>query len=76
MDPRYHAAMRAGGPKLEMLQRHGREGETCVTGQRALIARPETSGLPTDEAEALLVIFEDAQRQHEAHLTQVGNGLG
>ena len=52
---------------LEMVQRHVREGEGHLANQRALIARLKTSGLPTDEAEAVLDVFKEVQRHHEAH---------
>ena len=56
---------------LEMVQRHVREGEVHLANQRALIARLNASKLPTGEAEALLVTFEDMQGQHKAHLARL-----
>ena len=60
--------MEAGETKIEMLQRHVREGAAHVAKQRALIARLRARGLPFEEAESLLVTFEASQQQHEAHL--------
>jgi hypothetical protein len=57
--------------ELEMTQRHVRQGADHVAGQRALIARLRADGLPTEEAEALLVTFKDPQAQHEAHLSRI-----
>ncbi|ACA21280.1 hypothetical protein M446_7062 (plasmid) [Methylobacterium sp. 4-46] len=62
--------MRAGETELEMVRRHVEEGAEHIAKQRALIARLSEDGLPTQEAEALLVTFEDLQRQHEDHLAR------
>lgn len=61
--------------ELEMVQRHVREGEYHLANQRALIARLKVSGLPTEEAEVLLRIFEDAQGQHNVHLARIKAAL-
>ena len=66
--------MSAAETLLEMLRRHVRQGTEHVAGQRALITRLRERGLPTDAAEALLVTFEEIQRQHEAHLAEVEAG--
>jgi hypothetical protein len=57
--------------ELEMVTRHVAEGARHIVKQRALIARLREAGLPTQEAEALLVAFEDSQRQHEDHLARI-----
>lgn len=57
--------------ELEMVRRHISQGEGHLAGQRALIARIEASGLPTEEAEALLVTFEATQEQHGTHLARI-----
>lgn len=62
--------MRAGETELEMVRRHVEEGAEHIAKQRALIARLRQRGLPTQEAESLLVTFEDLQRQHEDHLAR------
>jgi len=58
--------------ELDMVRRHVREGVKHIARQRALIARLKINDLPTDDAEALLVSFEETQRQHEAHLVRIG----
>jgi hypothetical protein len=60
--------MNTGETKIEMLQRHVREGAEHVAKQRALVARLRGHGLPVEDAESLLVTFEASQHQHEAHL--------
>lgn len=62
--------------ELEMVRRHVRNGERLVTDQRALLARLRTSGLPIEEAEALLGNLEDVQRMHEAHLVRIEGERG
>ena len=57
--------------KLEMVERHVREGRKHVAQQSALIARLRAYGLLTEEPENLLGIFEDVQRLHEAHLRRL-----
>ncbi|CAO4182699.1 hypothetical protein [Methylorubrum populi] len=56
--------------ELEMVRRHVKDGAMHVAEQRALIARLRQRGLPTEEAESLLVTFEDVQLQHEDHLAR------
>ncbi|MRI56777.1 hypothetical protein D8770_22855 [Methylobacterium sp. DB1607] len=63
--------MREGETELQMVTRHVRQGAGHVAKQRALIARLRADGLPVEEAEALLVTFEDMQRQHEEHLARI-----
>lgn len=63
--------MRSGETELEMVRRHVREGERQLAAQRALIARVDARGLPTEEAANLLAVFEEIQRMHEAHLTRI-----
>lgn len=65
------SSMNAGETELEMTRRHVREGAEHVANQRALIARLQEQALPTEEAEALLITFEDLQSQHEAHLARI-----
>lgn len=59
-----------------MVRRHVEEGAEHIAKQCALIARLRQKGLPTDEAEALLVTFEDMQRQHEDHLARAMSKQG
>lgn len=67
----YPAFMSTDETELEMVQRHVREGEGHLAGQRACIARLKASDLPTKQAEALLCTFQDLQRQHVAHLAHI-----
>ncbi|AWN37744.1 hypothetical protein DK427_20105 [Methylobacterium radiodurans] len=68
--------MEAGETELEMVRRHVRQGAEHVAKQRALVIRLRASGLPVEEAEALLGTFEDFQRQHEAHLAKAEGKAG
>ena len=63
--------MDAEETELEMVQRHVREGERHLANQRAVIARLQTSYLPTEMAEALLGLLTDVQGEHEAHLRRL-----
>ena len=67
----YAARMREGETEFEMVWRHVTAGAEHVAKQRALIARLQEAGRPTDKAEALLIHFQDLQRQHEAHLERL-----
>jgi hypothetical protein len=57
--------------ELDKTKRHVAIGARCLAKQFALIARLRRRGLPTDEAEALLILFEDIQRQHLEHLARL-----
>jgi hypothetical protein len=62
--------------ELEMIRRHIAVGERNVSAQRQRIAQMKLREQPTDEAERLLVIFEDSLGQHQEHLArylQTGN---
>ncbi|WP_091748229.1 hypothetical protein [Methylobacterium sp. ap11] len=63
--------MRKGETKLGMVRRHVEVGARHVAKQHALIARWRRQNLPTEEAEAILILFEDVQRQHEEHLARL-----
>ena len=67
----YADAMSSAESVIEMLRRHVREGARHVANQHLLITRLKQHSLPTEDAEALLVTFEDLQRQHEEHLARV-----
>ncbi|TGD94057.1 hypothetical protein [Methylobacterium nonmethylotrophicum] len=64
--------MRKGETALRMVHRHVEVGARLIAKQRALIARLRQRDLPTEQAEALLILFEDVQRQHEEHLAPLG----
>ncbi|TNC05403.1 hypothetical protein FF100_35735 [Methylobacterium terricola] len=64
--------MREGETELDMVRRHVENGARHIAKQRTLVARLRRKGLPTDEAEALLAIFEDLQHQHQDHLARIG----
>ncbi|TNC06533.1 hypothetical protein FF100_34360 [Methylobacterium terricola] len=63
--------MRDGETELDMVLRHVEDGARQIAKQRALIARLQQSGLKTEQAEALLIVFEDIQRQHQEHLARL-----
>ncbi len=63
--------MREGETELGMVRRHVEVGARHIAKQRALITRLRQRDLPTEEAEALLILFEDVQRQHEEHLARL-----
>ena len=60
--------------KLQMVQRHVREGASHVQRQREIVAHLRATGCPTETAEMLLSNFEEVQQQHEAHLARMENG--
>jgi hypothetical protein len=63
--------MREGETEFEMVRRHVEVGAEIVAKQRALIARLRRRDLPTEQAEALLILFEDTQRQNEEHRSRL-----
>lgn len=63
--------MREGETEIEMVRRHVEAGAQLITKQQALIARLRQRDLPIKEAEALLILFEDLQRQHQEHLARL-----
>lgn len=67
----YIGRMSSAETVIEMLRRHVREGARHIANQHLLIARLKQHSLPTEDAEALLVTFEQLQRQHEDHLARV-----
>ena len=60
--------MRPNETELQMVMRHVRDGGAIVARQTALIKRLAALGLPTDEAEELLVLLERIQSEHILHL--------
>ena len=67
----YADGMSSAESVIEMLRRHVREGARHVANQHELITRLKQHSLPTADAEALLITFEELQRQHEEHLARV-----
>jgi hypothetical protein len=63
--------MRDGETEPDMIRRHVEEGAQHIAQQRALIGHLRQEDLATGEAEALLVLFEDIQRQHQDHLARI-----
>ena len=64
--------MTARETPLEMVQRHVREGEDHIRRQRDLVEHLEaTQSSLTDEARALLTIFNSSQDAHKRHLAQI-----
>lgn len=60
--------MRDGETELDMVRRNVKDGARHIVKQRAIIDRLQLCNLPTEDAEALLILFEDIQRQHQEHL--------
>ena len=56
--------------ELEMIRRHIAVGERNVAAQRRRIAQLQLREQPTDEADRLLVLFEDSLAQHREHLAR------
>src|SRR5262245_41294285 len=54
--------------KLEMAFRHVKEGAVRVARQRELVKELQWGGHATDNAQRLLITFEQLQHMHEAHL--------
>jgi hypothetical protein len=63
--------MRENSVELDMVRQHVAIGARCLARQFALIVRLRRRGLPADEAEALLILFEDIQRRHLEHLARL-----
>ena len=57
--------------KLEMAERHVREGEYHVARQREIIAHPTEHGRSTELAERLLLNLEDLLTLHRGHLARI-----
>lgn len=56
---------------LEMAKRHVAQGEKHIARQELLIGRLRDHNLPTEDADALLVWFEESQAEHTAHLQMI-----
>lgn len=67
--------MRDGETEIDMVRRHVKDGARHIVKQRAIIDRLQLWNLPTEDAEALLILFEDIQRQHQEHLARLARGL-
>lgn len=67
----YDMPMREGATELGTVWRHVEVGSRHIGKQRALIARLRQRALPINAPEALLILFEDVQRQHEEHLPRL-----
>ena len=62
--------------ELQMVLRHVAEGEIHIEGQRVRIAKLQDSGLNTDVACDLLIMFLDVQSLHCDHLSRLQTRLG
>lgn len=60
-----------GETLIAMSRRHVRQGLAHIEKQHGIIDRLAESGLPTKEARHLLTQFEEAQADHERHLSQI-----
>ena len=63
--------MKPGETLIQMAERHILEGERHVRSQRAILARLDADGLPTDVAEDLLQQFESSLADHRASLARM-----
>lgn len=63
--------MAARETKLEMAERHVRDGERHVVGQQEILARLREHGRSTDLAERLLTNLEDLLAMHRKHLARL-----
>ena len=57
--------------KLQMVQRHVRQGRDTLVRQRAVIERLQVNGFATNQAEELLAEFQNMQALHEEHLARI-----
>lgn len=57
--------------ELELVRHHVREGAGHVARQRKIVAGLHADAFLTEIAKQLLVVFEDAQRLHMAHLARL-----
>ena len=60
--------------KLQMAERHVREGEHHVASQREIVAHLREHGCSTELAERLLGNLEDLLAMHREHLTRIRSG--
>jgi hypothetical protein len=65
--------MRSGETKLEIAERHVRQGREHIARQLEIIQKLRSHGYPTDGAERVLANLEHLQRLHEAHLERLQN---
>jgi hypothetical protein len=56
--------------ELRMALRHVKTGQGCIVRQQNVVATLRRKGLPTEQAEAVLVWLEDTQREFEQHYRQ------
>ena len=54
-----------------MVERHVLQGRKHIARQLEIIEELRLKGHPTGEAARLLVLFENLQRQHQAHLERL-----
>jgi hypothetical protein len=56
---------------LEMAERHVHEGKRRIASQQRVIEALLSQGLPTDQAQVLLIQFLDLQEMSVAHLKRL-----
>jgi hypothetical protein len=56
-----------GETELRMALRHVREGQACIARQIRVLANLRENGLPTEQAERVLLWLKETQRQFEEH---------
>jgi hypothetical protein len=57
--------------ELRMALRHVQQGRECIKRQLKVIATLRERGVPTDQAEAVLLWLEEWQREFETHYNKV-----
>ena len=60
--------------ELRMALRHVQKGRECIRRQTRVLASLRDKGLPTDQAERVLVWLEETQRQFEEHYHNLLDG--
>ena len=65
--------MAQDGTKLQMVERHVRQGTAQMQQQCEIVAHLKATERPTEMAETLLRQFERLQQQHETHLARIKN---
>ena len=60
---------------LEMADRHIAEGELHIARQEELLTILRSKGLPTQEAEQLLRLFNETQSEHHTHRAAIAAAL-
>ncbi|HZZ62328.1 MAG TPA: hypothetical protein VFE63_14345 [Roseiarcus sp.] len=65
----------AAETELRMALRHVRGGRACIERQVRVLATLRKRGLPTEQADRVLLWLEEAQRQFEEHYRNLARGV-